>query len=74
MIERLSSNGQLTIPNTIRQELKLRTGHRFQVLTNENGTIELIPLKGSLKELKGILGVPDKPVSLQDIEKAIGNS
>ena len=74
MVVRLSSKGQLTLPKKIRQLLNLKTGDRVQFSINENGNIELTPLKSSVKDLKGILPAPQKAVSLQDMEEAISTA
>ncbi|MFQ5675085.1 MAG: AbrB/MazE/SpoVT family DNA-binding domain-containing protein [bacterium] len=74
MVSTLTSKGQLTIPKKIREHLKLKTGDKLQFIINGNGKVELSPVKVSIKDLKGILRSPEKPVSLEDMEKAIVES
>jgi len=74
MVVKLSSKGQLTLPKKIRQLLKLKTGDRIQFSINKNGNIELTPVKSSLKDLKGMLDAPSRPVSLEEMEEAIAQA
>lgn len=53
MLLRLSSKGQLVIPKTIRESLRLKNGDQFQVHV-QNGMIVLEPVaKGLVQKLHG---------------------
>jgi AbrB family looped-hinge helix DNA binding protein len=71
MEAKLTSKGQVTIPKEIRDTLGLRAGNRLDFVLEEDGVLRLIPLKGSIKELKGILPSPERPVTLEEMEEAI---
>jgi AbrB family looped-hinge helix DNA binding protein len=66
----LSSKGQATIPKAVRERLQINAGDRFKFFFHPDGVIILprIPttrLKGSLPKLA-------KPVTVQEIDQAIG--
>ena len=71
MTSTLTSKGQLTVPKEVRERLKLKTGDKIQFMINKEGKIELSPIKVRLKDLKGILPLPKKKVTLKDMENAI---
>ena len=71
MIAALSSKGQLTLPIEIRRALHLHAGDRLDIVLGENNQMELIPLSRSVKDLKGMLPKPSKPVSLEEMDRAI---
>ncbi len=74
MTSTLTSKGQLTVPKEVRERLKLKTGDKIQFMINKEGKIELSPIKARLKDLKGILPLPKKKVTLKDMENAIIDS
>ena len=67
----LTSKGQVTIPKAVRDALHLRTGDRLDFILQPDGTVRVLPVKGSVKALKGILPKPARAVSLEDMERAI---
>lgn len=71
MTSTITSKGQLTIPQKIREYLRLKTGDKIQFTINKEGKVELSPITTSLKDLKGILPPPPRKVSLEDMNKAI---
>ena len=66
----LTSKGQMTIPVELRRELELHAGDKLNCFIEEDKII-LIPVKGSLKKLKGIVPVPDVKISLADMRIAV---
>ena len=67
---KLTSSGQTTIPKSVRKFLSLQAGDKIRYCFEDDRVI-LIPTKTSVRSLKGSLPKPDKPVSLEDIDKAI---
>jgi antitoxin PrlF len=67
----LTSKGQITIPKHVREKLKLQTGDKLEFLVQADGTAKVVPLTSSVKKLKGMIAKPQKPVSLEDMDKAI---
>lgn len=65
----LSSKGQATIPKTVRDRLQIKPGDRFKFFFHPDGVI-ILP-KIPTARLKGIIPKPAKPVSLEEINRAI---
>jgi AbrB family looped-hinge helix DNA binding protein len=66
----LTSKGQTTIPAEIRRHFGLNDGDRLQFFV-EGDHIVMVPAKGSVTELKGIIPKPDKPVSIEEMKQAV---
>ena len=64
----LASKGQVTIPLDVRNQLGLGAGERIEFILND----EMVPANRSVTALKGIIRRPAKPVSIEDINSAIG--
>ncbi len=71
MVSTLTSKGQLTIPKSIRKKFKLHRGDKIEFFVDNEGAIVLVPVKSSVKELKGMVPPPNKYVSLEDMQEAI---
>jgi AbrB family looped-hinge helix DNA binding protein len=68
----LTSKGQITIPQEIRQALQLRKGQRLDFRMDAKGRLILEPLTQDVRKLKGIVQSSRKRApSLADIAKAI---
>jgi antitoxin PrlF len=67
----VTSKGQITIPAEIRRDLGLHTGSRIDFVWNEQGGLEIRVKAGSIKDLKGIVPRPERPVTLEEMDDAI---
>ncbi len=68
----VTDTGQITLPEEIRQHLKLVSGSRVEFVIDENGQVKLFPLDVAVETLSGILHRPGmKQVVLEDMETAI---
>ncbi|MEM6521149.1 MAG: AbrB/MazE/SpoVT family DNA-binding domain-containing protein [Cyanobacteria bacterium P01_C01_bin.70] len=68
----VTDTGQITLPEKIRQHLKLISGSRIEFVIDEDGQVKIFPLNIAVEELSGILHRPGKsPVSLADMDAAI---
>ncbi len=67
----LTSKGQMTFPKKIRDQLGLEAGDKLEFTITKNGQLLIIPMKSSVKKLKGMLPKPKKPISLEEMESAI---
>jgi len=67
----LTSKGQTTIPKAVREYLRLRPGDRMEFILEENGRVVLVPAVVDVRELKGILSPPKKPVTIEKMKKVI---
>ena len=71
MVTTLTSKGQVTLPAAARRQLGLKPGAKLEVLVTEDGRLEVIPLSESVQALKGMVPKPAKPLSLDDMARAI---
>ena len=67
----ITSKGQTTIPIEIRRHLQLKAGDKVRFFIEEDGRAVIIPLKGSVRRLKGMLK-SKKRFTDEEIKKAIG--
>ncbi len=67
----MTSKGQVTIPAFIRAKLGLESGSRIEFVEIEKGQFSIVPATSSIRELKGLLRQPVKPVSVEDMAAAI---
>ncbi len=70
----MTSKGQITVPSEVRADLRLQTGDRVRFEKGANGVYELRPVKGSIMRLAGIFKHDGPPMSLDDIDQAIGEA
>ena len=69
----LSSKGQVTIPVEIRNFLRLNTGDRIDFVVFDTNRVEMIPKKGSVGALKGLVKWSGKPMTLRQMDEAIAS-
>ena len=67
----VTSKGQITIPVEVRQRLGLETGHRVDFIEVGNGQYALVAATIDIRSLRGIVGKPSKPVSVEDMNRAV---
>jgi AbrB family looped-hinge helix DNA binding protein len=68
----VTDTGQITLPDAIRQHLKLVNGSRVEFVIDEDGQVKIVPLNVAVETLSGILHRPGmQPASLEDMEAAI---
>ena len=67
----LTSKGQVTIPLHVRERLNLEAGTRIEFVEATNGEFLIRPAVADVRSLKGLLRKPAKPVSIEDMKKAI---
>jgi antitoxin PrlF len=67
----LTSKGQITIPIEVRNALGISFGDRVDFIEIEKGRFLIVPGTCSVRELKGIIPKPKKPVSIEDMNGAI---
>jgi AbrB family looped-hinge helix DNA binding protein len=65
----LSSKGQVTIPKAVRDRLRINPGDRFKFFFHPDGVI-ILP-KIPTARLKGMIPKPARPVSAEQIDRAI---
>lgn len=73
-VAKLTSKGQLVIPQPVRQHLQLQPGDRVDFLIQDDGEVVVRSAVDDVRALKGILPKPATPVSLEDMDGAIRHS
>jgi len=54
-ISTVTKKGQVTIPQSVREELNINYGGKIEFVTNENGEVVLKPVKTDLSDIYGVL-------------------
>jgi AbrB family looped-hinge helix DNA binding protein len=67
----VSSKGQITIPKLVRDGLGVETGDRVEFVELERGIYTVVAATRDIRDLKGMIPKPAKPVSVEDMHKAI---
>lgn len=67
----VSSKGQITIPVQVRKRLGLVAGHRIDFVEMTSGQFALHAATVDIKCLRGVVGKPPKPVSVQAMNRAV---
>ncbi len=67
----VTSKGQITIPQSVRQRLGIDAGHRIEFVEVSDGEFSIKPLIEDVSSLKGLLKKPVKAVSIEDMRAAI---
>ncbi len=67
----LSPKGQTTIPKSVRDRLGLMPGDRLEFVVDDSGAVSMVPATVSLDELEGMLSPPPRPITLEDMDRAI---
>jgi len=70
-IATITSKGQVTIPSSVRAAIGLVPGDQIEFVRESGNKYVITPRTCSIKELRGIVPKPAKPVSLEDMEEAI---
>jgi antitoxin PrlF len=66
----LSSKGQVTLPKSVRERLGVEAGDRLEFIESEQGFL-VVAATRDIRSLKGIVGRPRKPVTIEDMHSAI---
>ena len=67
----LTTKGQTTIPKEVREHLGLRPGDRMRFSIDSDGGVTLEAATLSVRDLRGILPKPERPVTLEEMAEAI---
>jgi len=66
----VSSKGQVVIPSDVRKRLGLTHGSLLRFVLDEEG-VRLLPAASAVQRLKGRLPKPARPVSVDDMNRAV---
>jgi antitoxin PrlF len=67
----VTSKGQITIPKEVREALGVDAGDRVEFVESAKGVFEIVAASRDVRELKGMIARPRKPVSVEDMRKAV---
>lgn len=67
----MTSRGQITLPKALREKLKLSTGDRVEIIIDDEQSARLVVKHTSVKMMKGMLPKPSRPVSLEEMDRAV---
>ena len=67
----VTSKGQITIPASVRQALRVEAGDRVEFVEIEPDRYELVPATQSVRALKGMFGKATKTVTIEEMNRAI---
>ena len=67
----VTSKGQVTIPASVRAALGLDTGSRIEFVETDKGQYSIVAATIPVQALQGMLRRPAKPVSIDEMNKAI---
>ncbi len=67
----LTSKGQLTLPKSVRDRMGLDSGDRVEFVEVSDGVFNIVAATRDVRELKGMIAKSEKPVSLEEMNRAI---
>ena len=67
----ITSKGQITIPKPVRDSLGVGSGDRVEFVELERGVYTVVAATRDIRDLKGVIPKPAKPVSVEDMNKAV---
>ena len=70
----VTSKGQVTIPQEVRERLRLRSGRKVRFTIEDEGRAVLTPVHTRLSELAGILGKPKRTATAEDLDEAVSSA
>ena len=70
----ITAKGQVTVPKPIRDRLKLKPGDRVDFVLDSGDEVRVVPVTASVRQLKGMVPKPRKPVTLEQMDDAIAKA
>ena len=70
----ITSKGQITIPREVREALGVGTGDRVEFVAEEKGVYKVVAATRDVRHLKGLVGKPGKPVTIEAMKRAIARA
>ena len=65
----LSSRGQLVIPKSVRDHMRLRAGDRVDFVVQDDGEVVIRPVAADVRDLRGMLQKPGRePVPISEMD------
>ena len=70
-IATLTTKGQVTIPKSVREGLGVDAGDRVAFVEASKGVYTVVAVSRDVRELKGIIAKPVKPVGVEAMKRAV---
>ena len=70
-VSRITTKGQVTIPEAIRDRLDLQSGDRLEWRATRTGAVEVRKLGRDWRDLVGLLGRPARSISVRQMDDAV---
>jgi antitoxin PrlF len=70
----ITNKGQVTIPREVREQLRLRGGHKLRFVLTDGNQAMIAPAAKRLGDLAGLLGKPRRSATLEQMDEAIGRA
>lgn len=67
----ITSKGQINIPKDVRLRLGVGVGDRVEFVEIQEGVFQIVVATHDIRSLKGIVAKPAKPVTIEDMDRAI---
>ncbi|MBV1916049.1 MAG: AbrB/MazE/SpoVT family DNA-binding domain-containing protein [Pseudomonadales bacterium] len=68
---KITTKGQITLPKQIVDHLHVIAGDQLDFSVDDKGVVSIASVVFSIKELKGFLPKPNRPVTLDEMEQTI---
>ena len=70
----ITSKGQITIPKEVREALGVEAGDRVEFVAQAAGGYTVVAATRDVRHLKGLIAKPAKPVSVEDMHRAVARA
>jgi AbrB family looped-hinge helix DNA binding protein len=67
----LTSKGQITLPKEVRERLGVEAGDKVEFVETEPGVFRVIAATRDVRDLKGVIPKPAKPVTVEEMGRVI---
>lgn len=67
----LTSKGQITLPKVVRERLGVEAGDKVEFVETEPGVFRVIAATRDVRDLKGVVPKPAKPVTVEEMGRVI---
>lgn len=76
MTSTLTRQGQITLPQEVRRHLGVGEGDLLEIVLGEDGSVRLLPLKGSVRRLSGLLRREEasSPLSVEEMGAVVAEA
>jgi antitoxin PrlF len=70
----VTTKGQITIPKEVRDALGIEAGDRVEFVAEEKGVYRVVAATKDVRHLKGLVPKPAKPVSVEEMNRAVARA